>query len=302
VRSFLKRRLPTQVADLGDPLDTLRKLQDDLARLERRLGRQEGDLTGTSEDVARSIEVQMRKATGQVRRLNQYLEGVSFGSIRGIRVQLGRVDKMEQILRAFRDGTAQTLLFQSELPIEDALNEIFRRYGGGRGGGQRLLDYREYLELKVEVKRQVDQGWEAANPTQVSTGEAIGIGAALMMVILTEWERDANLLRAKRTRGSLRFLFLDEANRLSQDNLSVLFDLCENLDLQLLIAAPEVAQAHGNTTYRLVRRVSEEGREEVLVTGRRAIGRGDEPPAHANGAGASDAASERVSPAQAELF
>jgi chromosome partition protein MukB len=42
------------------------------------------------------------------------------------------------------------------------------------------------------------------------------------------------------------------------------------LDLQLLIAAPEVARAEGNTTYRLVRRVSDDGREEVLVTGRRA--------------------------------
>jgi chromosome partition protein MukB len=91
-----------------------------------------------------------------------------------------------------------------------------------------------------------------------------------MMVVLTEWERDANLLRARRTSGSLRFLFLDEANRLSRDNLGVLFDLCRTLDLQLLIAAPEVARAEGNTTYRLVRHLTEDGREEVLVSGRRA--------------------------------
>jgi len=96
------------------------------------------------------------------------------------------------------------------------------------------------------------------------------VGAALMMVILTEWERDSTLLRGKRTSGSLRFLFLDEANRLSQDNLAVLFDLCQNLDLQLLIAAPEVACTEGNTTYHLARRITEDGRETVLVTGRRA--------------------------------
>ena len=92
------------------------------------------------------------------------------------------------------------------------------------------------------------------------------------MVVLTEWERDANLLRARRTTGSLRFLFLDEANRLSRDNLGVLFDLCKTLDLQLLIAAPEVARAEGNTTYRLVRHVTDDGREEVIVSGRRAAG------------------------------
>jgi chromosome partition protein MukB len=59
----------------------------------------------------------------------------------------------------------------------------------------------------------------------------------------------------------------------------VLFELCRALDLQLLIAAPEVARAEGNTTYRLIRRVSESGAEEVLVTGRRAIKDGEAEPA-----------------------
>ncbi len=270
VRQWLRRRLPPQISEVEEPLEALSHLGADLGRLESRLERQETDLRGTSEDVARSIEVQLRKASGQVRRLNQYLEGVHFGSIAGIRVELGRVERMDQVLSALRTGTAQELLFQSDLPIEDAMDEIFRRYGGGRTGGQKLLDYREYVDLRVEVRRQTKDTWEPANPTQVSTGEAIGVGAALMMVILTEWERDANLLRSRRTEGCLRFLFLDEANRLSQDNLSILFDLCANLDLQLLIAAPEVARSEKNTTYRLVRRVSEDGKEEVLVSGRRA--------------------------------
>ena len=175
-----------------------------------------------------------------------------------------------RFLRALRLGEAQELLFTPAVPIEEALDEIFRRYGGGgRHGGQRLLDYREYLELAVEIRRQASGAWETASPTKLSTGEAIGVGAALMMVVLTEWERDANLISARRTGGSLRFLFLDEANRLSRDNLGVLFDLCKSLDLQLLIAAPEVARAEGNTTYRLVRHVTDEGREEVIVSGRR---------------------------------
>jgi chromosome partition protein MukB len=269
VRDWVKRRLPSQVADVPDPLDALGRLRDGLGVLEDRLTRQEADLRGASEDVARGIEVQLRKANNQVRRLNQNLDGVAFGAIAAIRVQMRRVDRMDQVLRALREGAVQDLLFQPNLPIEEALDEIFRRYGGGRGGGQRILDYREYVELSVEIRREAQGQWELASPTRLSTGEAIGVGAALMMVILTEWERDANLLRARRTSGSLRFLFLDEANRLSHDNLGVLFDLCKTLDLQLLIAAPEVARAEGNTTYRLVRRVSPEGGEEVLVSGRR---------------------------------
>ena len=269
VRDWLRRRLPAQVAEVDDPREALLRLRDQLAGLEERLARQEEDLRGASEDVARGIDVQIRKARGQVSRLNQNLGGVSFGSIKGIRVKVQSVERMEQVLRALREGAVQGLLFQENLPIEEALDEIFRRYGGGRTGGQRLLDYREYVHLQVEVRRTAGSDWEIANPTRLSTGEAIGVGAALMMVVLTEWERDANLLRGKRAHGSLRFLFLDEANRLSHDNLGVLFDLCQTLDLQLLIAAPEVARADGNTTYRLVRRVDADGREEVLVSGRR---------------------------------
>ena len=62
---------------------------------------------------------------------------------------------------------------------------------------------------------------------------------------------------------------LDEATRLSRDNIGVLFELCQSLDLQLLIAAPEVAQARDNTTYRLVRTLDEAGREVVVASGRR---------------------------------
>jgi chromosome partition protein MukB len=270
VTAWLGRRLPSQVAEVADPLAALDRLREHLSILEGRLGRQDLDLRGASEDVARGIEVKLRRASSQVRRLNQHLAGISFGSIASIRVELRRLERMEQILRALREGQAQELLFQSSLPVEEALEEIFRRYGGGgKTGGQRLLDYREYLELEVEVERKGKPGFEPVSPTRLSTGEAIGVGAALMMVVLTEWERDANLFRSKKTDGTLRFLFLDEANRLSQDNLGVLFDLCENLELQLLIAAPEVARASGNTTYRLVRKVADDGSEEVLVTGRR---------------------------------
>lgn len=269
VRDWLHRRLPAQVAEVNDPREALMRLHDQLSDLEERLARQENELRGASEDVARGIEVQIRKARGQVNRLTKGLTAVSFGNIQSIQVRMLPDERMEQVLHALRDGAAQELLFQANMPIEEAFDEIFRRYGGGRSGGQRLLDYREYVHLQVEIRRKSGTVWESANPTRLSTGEAIGVGAALMMVVLTEWERDANLLRGKRTHGSLRFLFLDEANRLSADNLGVLFDLCQTLDLQLMIAAPEVARAAGNTTYHLVRRPTSDGREEVLVSGRR---------------------------------
>ncbi len=269
---WLMRRLPAFVAEGRDPAARLDELRAHLLRLEERLGYQERDLRGSSADIAATIEVRVRKASTQIRRLNQLLAGVAFGNISGIRVQSKRVERMEQVLRALREGKGQDLLFSGRLPLEEAMNELFKRYGGGRTGGVKLLDYREYMDLSVEIQRQGEtKTWEVAAATRLSTGEAIGVGAALMMVVLSEWERDTALLRSRRAFGSLRFLFLDEANRLSRDNLAVLFSLCETLDLQLLIAAPEVATATGNTTYRLVRVVHDDGSEEVVVSGRRAL-------------------------------
>ena len=186
-------------------------------------------------------------------------------------IKVTQVEKMAQVLHALQDGTAQELLFKPDVPIEDALDELFRLHGGGKTTGQKLLDFREYIHLQVQVRRQARPEWEPANPTRLSTGEAIGVGAAIMMVVLAAWERDANLLRPNRSAGTLRLLFLDEATRLSRDSLDIMFDLSRELELQLLIAAPEVARARGNTTYALVRRVGADGREEVMVSGRTAV-------------------------------
>jgi chromosome partition protein MukB len=275
MREWLQRRVPPQIAETPDPLEALARLRHHLEHLEERLGQQEVELRGQSEDVARNIETQVRKAKRQVQRLTHDLERARFGSIAGIRLQVRRVERMYRVLEALREGTAQQLLFHADIPIEEAMDELFRQFGGGKTGGHKLLDYREYIDLQVEVRRQASFDWEVVQPTHLSTGEAIGVGAAIMMVVLTAWERDANLLRGKRAHGTLRLLFLDEATRLSPDNLAVLFDLCEGLELQLLLAAPEVAHAEGNTTYRLVRRLDESGKEEVLVTGRRLLKAGD---------------------------
>lgn len=275
VRSFLLRCIPAQIAEADDPEVALGRLGNHLRRLALKLSQQEDRLRGDSQDIAHNIDGLVRKARKQITRLNQDLKMVRFGSIASVRIKVLPVERMDRILRALKDGVVQALLFQSEMPLEEALEEIFRSYGGGRAGGHKLLDYREYLELVVEIQRQVAPDWEPVNATKMSTGEAIGVGAAVMMVILTAWERDANLLRTKRSAGTLRLLFLDEATRLSRDSLDVLFDLCEGLELQLIIAAPEIANAEGNITHHLVRAV-EQGREEVRVSARRVIPRPDD--------------------------
>ena len=266
-----KPPLPAQIAQMDDPLKALSRLRSHLADLQDRLSAQERELQGNTADVASAIGAQTRRARKEVEQLNRDLENVRFGSIAAVRLQLRRIPKMENVLDALRNGDNQGRLFTAELPLEEALNKLFLEFAGRGAQGYRILDYREYVDPRVEVKRKAGAGWESANPNQISTGESIGIGAALMMVVLTAWERNASMQRAQSAHGTLRLLLLDEANRLDRENLGVLFDLCRNLNLQLLVAAPEVAQAEGNTTYHLVRVSNANGDEEVRVTGRRVV-------------------------------
>ena len=272
IRSWLHRRVPAQMAQMDDPLEALTELRSQLTSLKERLKTQERGLQGDSATVAYAIGTQIGQAHRDIARLNDDLKPVRFGGIEGVRLGLRRVPEMANVLESLREGEDQARLFTPDIPLEDALDAVLKRHGGRGNQGHRVLDYREYIEPRVEIKRQTSTGWESASANRVSTGESIGIGAALMMVVLTEWERSANLLRAQRAHSTLRLLFLDEANRLDKRNLGVLFDLCQNLNLQLLVAAPEVAQAQGNTTYRLAREVDAQGRPEVRVTGRRIVG------------------------------
>lgn len=266
-RAWLRRCLPARLAESPDPQHGLERLGGHLEGLEARLANQERVLSGDANDVAQHVRQLRRRARRYVDRLNELLAPISFGSIAGVRLNMSRIDHMELLL----DGLGrQGDLFRPGMPIDLVLEELFHRVGG-RGGGERLLDYREYFDLEVQVRRRSESNWRQANPTRMSTGEAIGVGAALMMVVLSAWEQQTRLTRRAEDGGTLRLLFLDEANRLSNDNLGVLFELCRVLDLQLLIAAPRVDEAEGNTTYRLTRVTTAIGHEEVTFMGRRLI-------------------------------
>jgi len=143
--------------------------------------------------------------------------------------------------------------------------------------GEELLDYRNYLELSIEVNRGTD-GWLQAESGALSTGEAIGTGQAILLMVIQSWEEESRRLRGKDL-IPCRLLFLDEAARLDGKSIATLFELCERLDMQLLIAAPENISPEKGTTYKLVRKIFKD-REHVHVVGLR--GFGQEPKSETN--------------------
>jgi chromosome partition protein MukB len=193
------------------------------------------------------------------------LESLRFGSVRDITMKIERNVKMDELLKALA-GTPE--LGDDLRPFEEILVELFQSIGGGRVKASQLLDYREYFAVKVTARR--DDGSPVGGAgDQVSTGEAIGIGAAVMMVVLQAWEVSSATLRKRKEDRPMRLLFLDEATRLSARSLSVLFDLCRQLELQLLIAAPDVALVEGGKRYVLARSAT-----QVDIIGREVVARG----------------------------
>ncbi len=269
VRSFLEQSIPRDIAHADDPETALLQIEDHLTRLNDRLQDQERRLRYQSDSVANSIRTRIRREERQIHRINKGLQAISFGTIASIRIRLERVEGMQRLLDGLK---VQKDLFAASVSLEEAMAELYRQVGGGQVRGDQLLDYREYVRMSVEVQRRGTERWTKATSSVLSTGESIGVGAAVLMVILDAWEHQAELLRGKRDGGSLRFLFLDEAARLSPRSLDTLGELCERMDMQLLVAAPAADQARRGTAYRLVRRVEEGEEEQVVVRGRRFTG------------------------------
>jgi chromosome partition protein MukB len=126
----------------------------------------------------------------------------------------------------------------------------------------------------VEVYRG-SVGWLRAESGALSTGEAIGTGMSILVMVVQSWEEESRRLRGKDI-SPCRLLFLDEAARLDAKSIATLFELCDRLEMQLIIAAPENISPEKGTTYKLVRKVFQ-NHEHVHVVGLR--GFAGEPPA-----------------------
>ncbi|MCS6038029.1 Chromosome partition protein MukB [Klebsiella pneumoniae] len=90
---------------------------------------------------------------------------------------------------------------------------------------------------------------------------------SILVMVVQSWEDESRRLRGKDI-SPCRLLFLDEAARLDARSIATLFELCERLEMQLIIAAPENISPEKGTTYKLVRKVFN-NHEHVHVVGLR---------------------------------
>ena len=251
-QQYLAERMDKTLVQADDPRLALEQLEDQLTKLEHLLQDAEKRFLAESDHLGRNIQRRINMERKQVHQLNRALSEVYFGTIRSIKIELQVNETYQKVLDALQSRFYADLFSQPEMSVEEALEQLFKKETGGSIAGEKLLDYREYINLRVLIQRAGSQHFEPANPTSLSTGEAIGTGLAVLTVVLHSWEL-ATEKRHGNGHAASRLLFLDEAARLDVRALATLEELCGNQSLQLLVGAPDNVLPKNGVTYRMVR-------------------------------------------------
>ncbi|HBW40521.1 MAG TPA: chromosome partition protein MukB, partial [Leclercia adecarboxylata] len=276
VYQHLRERIRQDIIRTDDPVEAIEQMEIELGRLTEELTSREQKLAISSRSVANIIRKTIQREQNRIRQLNQGLQSVSFGQVNSVRLNVNVREAHATLLDVLAEQHEQhqDLFNSNRLTFSEALAKLYQRLNPQIDMGQRtpqtigeeLLDYRNYLEMEVEVNRGSD-GWLRAESGALSTGEAIGTGMSILVMVVQSWEDESRRLRGKDI-SPCRLLFLDEAARLDARSIATLFELCDRLDMQLIIAAPENISPEKGTTYKLVRKVYQNS-EHVHVVGLR---------------------------------
>lgn len=284
VYQHLRERIRQDIIRTDDPVEAIEQMEIELGRLTEELTAREQKLAISSKSVANIIRKTIQREQNRIRMLNQWSAGRFLRPVKSVRLNVNVREAHATLLDVLSEQQEQhqDLFNSNRLTFSEALAKLYQRLNPQIDMGQRtpqtigeeLLDYRNYLEMEVEVYRGSD-GWLRAESGALSTGEAIGTGMSILVMVVQSWEEESRRLRGKDI-SPCRLLFLDEAARLDAKSIATLFELCDRLEMQLIIAAPENISPEKGTTYKLVRKVFQ-NHEHVHVVGLR--GFAGEPPA-----------------------
>lgn len=275
---YITQIIPADVIMTSNPSVAVEEMRLKHRALEEALRDAENSFRASAKNVASTINRKIHDETRKISRHNTRLESVSFGSLAGISIKIERRKDLKRLLEIMSDDDEWTLFSNTaigddssgkEMGIGELMSKVYRATTGGRAEGEELLDYRSYINMRVLIRRKTKTEYEVP---ELSTGEAMGTGAAILMVVLQAWEENS-LIRDKDLQKNLRFLFMDEATRLDPSSIKELLEFCNYMDVQLLVAGPsfKAKETGSGVTYRLARQFFDDG-ERVIMRARKGFG------------------------------
>ena len=243
---ILKDRISEDLID-RDGADLLRDMRIRRVDLESRLHGDEDNVKNQARHVYQAIHSEISSQVRKINLLNRLGDSLRFGNVIGIRI---RADRRQDLLKTLEEFADQRSLFQNleneRRPLEEVLSEFFRNALDLKMEGKELLDYRTYLDLAIEARRQ-GRDWTPA--ASLSGGESVGCGLAISLM----------LFRSLAARGELRenditpFFAIDEMQRLDGNGQKVVAEFCEREGIQVVVTAPELSPQYRCTLYALAR-------------------------------------------------
>ena len=254
---------PEGILDSANPVEAMERMSNLIPKINARLTSDENGFRNSAQSIVSDIRKSMRTERDRINKMSHRLERMAFGSISGVTIQVTNNIKLALFLDAIEN---QMNLFMNyeDLPIEEILEDVYQKVSSSKLDYRQLLDYRNYLELGVKIRRARSTAWVDIN---ASTGESIAVGTAVFITIFSSWEEESMIRR--KNWAPMRFLLIDEASRLSEDTLSSIMQLAEELQVNILAACPEAPETGNTVAYHMEKHKMDSGEEVVVITPRR---------------------------------
>ncbi len=253
---IVRERVSIDRAEI-DGEDLIQSMKEHRATLGSELVAHQNEVRISARNLHATISSKAMTEKRKIDKLSKLGENIAFGNVVGIRIVLSPRDDMLSVLEGFAGQ-----LFSEQKPVDVALKELFDAASGRQDGiqftGDQLLDYRNYVDLSIEVCRKAS-GWMPA--ASLSGGESIGCGLAVALI----------LTRSIAARGEIKVdqispLFaVDEAHRLDGPGHAVVVDFAKRENFQVIVAAPELTPSYSCILYALSRVFPPHAPHERLV-------------------------------------
>ncbi|MDX9958625.1 MAG: SbcC/MukB-like Walker B domain-containing protein [Spirochaetia bacterium] len=241
---MLRDRIVLDLADM-DGADLLSEMQARRNDLNQKLGLQENEVRIQAKSLNSAIHSVVTSQRNRIRALSRLGENIHFGNIVGIRIAVDTHSKMLTMLEGFAEQ--MSLFSDNTTPVDQLLKEFFEKASEDyKFTGEELLDYRTYMDLRIEVMRQGGD-WETAS--SLSGGESIGGGLAIALM----------LSRALAARGDIKaeqitpLFVIDEVHRLDPKGQGMIVELAKKEGFQVFVTASSLRPSYDCTLYTLER-------------------------------------------------